>query len=118
MKLWQGRPKNARIGTVLVVIAAMLAGMSTLFYANPHLWLWLGHRLSLKVFQVTVIGLWAIGPPCWFVFETLYYQDGMSAEILEATKRSQELFAKVWAAVSVLLGFFWSSFHGRLDQIL
>jgi hypothetical protein len=60
------------------------------------------HRVPLGYL---LVGLWAIGPPLWFIFEWHRFDVGsQTKEAFETFKYSQELARNVWVVLVVLLG--------------
>jgi hypothetical protein len=52
------------------------------------------------------LSVWSVGPPLWFFFEYFYYFPKFGNEKAGFTglKTAQDLTAKVWAGIAILLG--------------
>jgi len=51
-----------------------------------------------------LVGVWATGPPLWFIWEWHMFDFAHCKEQFEVFKYSQELARNVWVALVVLLG--------------
>lgn len=109
-RLYEGKRYHAGLFAVLAVVAFFATALLILegdqhFSGTAH------KRLS----QVAV-AFWSVGPPLWFFFEYFYYfpKYGNSTAGFAGLKAAQDVTAKVWAAIAVLLGVFYAiTFPGK-----
>jgi hypothetical protein len=85
---------------VLSTVGSLLAVASIVLYAFPAIW----DVQKEKVFHFVVLGLWLLGPPIWFVYESLILAKSYNETRKAKLKGTQELISKVWLGVSALLG--------------
>jgi hypothetical protein len=108
-----GQRNNVRTGKVLASIGGCLAAASIWFYCFPGTWMDVVQDSRGRAeFHLFVLGLWFLAPPIWFVYEMQFYKWTPAEK--EELRRTQELFSRVWIAVSALLGFLWNQFGSKI----
>jgi hypothetical protein len=99
---WNRKRTNEAVGFVLGSIGTALAAISVVLYVRPRLWVW--DCYHLQAFQLGILCLWIIAPPCWFALESMALLKDEVPAVQENARRTQEIVSKVWVGVSAMLG--------------
>jgi hypothetical protein len=98
-RLYLGKHYHAVLFAILGVVG---------FIASA--WLILRGGNNYKRLSQIILSIWSVGPPLWFFYEYFYHfpKYGNAEAGFDGLKAAQDITAKVWAAIAILLGVFYT----------